>query len=753
MSLVETAQSYRRAGLCVLPAIAAEKRPALRQWKEYQHNIPAREDVEKWFAKAKAVCLVTGAASSNLEMLDFDMAGEMFEPWKHLVESEAPGLIEKLVIERSPSGGHHVAYRCSEVPGNLKLAQRTIVTPDDKSATICGKKYQPRKVGEHYEVIVTLIETRGTGGLFLCAPSPGYEREQGSLDKLTLISDAERNILIDAARVLNERVPEVARTDVIVDESGRPGDDFNARGDVPALLRQHGWTLAKPGANEYWRRPGKDECWSATLKDRVFYVFSSNAAPFEPDRAYSPFSVYVMLEHGGDYSKAAAALRAQGYGAEVPAAVRPSAAEVEFEPPIIEDRWPAPMASDAFIGLAGDVVATIEPYSEADRVALLVQFLAAFGNCIGRGAHWRVGGDEHHGNLFSVLVGKSAKGRKGTSWGEIRRLFLEVGGDWEAQRVKSGLSSAEGMIWQVRDALLGADKKTGDTIVTDPGVDDKRLMLLEPEFSQVLKQTERTGNTLSPVIRQAWERGNLESLTKNCPAKATGAHVSIIGHITNQELLRYLSATESANGFGNRFLWLCVKRSKLLPDGGQVPDTEMAIMRGQLRQAVEFAMGVERVIERDAEAAALWREVYAELSEERDGLAASLCGRAEAQTLRLAMLYALLDQQATIGLAHLKAALAVWRFCEASVSCVFGDSLGDPTADEILEYLRNAPAGLNRNDIRDLFSRHKSSAEIARALGVLLRAGKAAPVRRTTGGRPVETWLVGRGAASARRGE
>jgi len=99
----------------------------------------------------------------------------------------------------------------------------------------------------------------------------------------------------------------------------RPGDEFNERGDVREVLRRHGWTLVRSSKNEYWRRPGKERGWSATLRDGVLYVFSSNAAPFEPDRAYAPFSVYTLLQHGGDFAAAATALRAEGYGATPPA--------------------------------------------------------------------------------------------------------------------------------------------------------------------------------------------------------------------------------------------------------------------------------------------------------------------------------------------------------------------------------------------------------------------------------------------------
>jgi len=118
-----------------------------------------------------------------------------------------------------------------------------------------------------------------------------------------------------------------------------------------------------------------------------------------------------------------------------------------------EDGWPAPPAAEAFLGLAGDLIRVIEPHSEADAVALLVQFLAAFGNCVGRGPHIEIEADSHHTNLFGVLVGRSAKARKGTSWGHIRRLFEAVDPDWASERCQSGLSSGEGLIWAVRDPV------------------------------------------------------------------------------------------------------------------------------------------------------------------------------------------------------------------------------------------------------------------------------------------------------------
>lgn len=310
-----TATQYLNAGLCVLPARLREKRPNVSTWTDYQSRLPVMGELRRWFPNSTAVCLVAGAVSGNLELMDFDFKAELWHRWCGLVEAESPGLLSRLVVERSQSGGKHAIYRCeATIPGNRKLAERNIPTPNGDEIEVCGKKCKPQKVGDGYQVTIALIETRGEGGLFLCAPSPGYVLEAGSFAELPLLTESERAVLIDAARALNEAIPAVENTATGHAHSGRPGDEYNDRGDVRGLLQQHGWKPVGGGQNEYWRRPGKELGQSATLKDRAFYVFSSNAAPFEPDKAYAPFSVYALLEHNGDFKAAAVALREQGYG-------------------------------------------------------------------------------------------------------------------------------------------------------------------------------------------------------------------------------------------------------------------------------------------------------------------------------------------------------------------------------------------------------------------------------------------------------
>jgi hypothetical protein len=410
-------------------------------------------------------------------------------------------------------------------------------------------------------------------------------------------------------------------------------------------------------------------------------------------------------------------------------------------------QWPAPMTAEAFYGLPGEIVETILPHTEADPVALLAQLLCAVGSAIGRGPYSMAESDKHGANLNVALVGETSKGRKGSSWGHIRRLMELAAPDWMPGRVQAGLSSGEGLIWHVRDPIekLAPIKEKGrvedyQTVLEDPGIDDKRLLIMESELASVLKVFGRDGNTLSAVIRQAWDKGDLSTLTKNSPAKASGAHISIIGHITRQELNRYLDRTEMANGFANRFLWLCVRRSKCLPDGGNLSDQDFQQMAKKLEPVLCIAATEAGVMRRDEEARKLWHQVYSELSEGSMGLFGAVTSRAEAQVTRLSVLYALFDLSPVIRVEHLQAALAFWAYAENSCRYIFGSATGDPLADELWAALCQAEHGLTRTEIRDRCGRHKNRHQVNRALSELESRGRVERATETTGGRPLERW-------------
>ncbi len=250
------------------------------------------------------------------------------------------------------------------------------------------------------------------------------------------------------------------------------------------------------------------------------------------------------------------------------------------------------------------------------------------------------------------------------------------------------------------------------------------------------------GTTLSAVMRDAWDGGKaLQVMAKHSGEVATGAHVSVVAHITKNELLRRLDDTEAGNGFGNRFLWVYVRRSKYLPLGGQVPAEALENLARRVQAAVAFARELGR-IELDREAIPIWEMVYPELSEGKPGLLGAMIARAEAQVLRVACIYAVLDCSRTIKEAHLKAALAVWQYAEDSARFVFGDALGDPVADQILETLKQQPEGMTRTEIRDLGQRHWSAGRISSALHLLTEMGLARSEVEPTEGRPAEWWYA-----------
>jgi Protein of unknown function (DUF3987) len=402
--------------------------------------------------------------------------------------------------------------------------------------------------------------------------------------------------------------------------------------------------------------------------------------------------------------------------------------------------WPV-IDKAAYHGITGDIVQTIRPHTEADPVALLIQTLTMAGNVIGRLPHYRVESDYHRANLFAVLVGDSAKGRKGTSLGRIRSIVKVADETWSDDRIKGGLSSGEGFINEVRDPEQKYNTEDHCFEIVDPGVEDKRLMIVEPEFAGAISVAERHGNTLSPLIRRAWDGDKLQTLTRRSPLTATDAHISIVGHITVDELRTRISRTEMGNGFANRFLFALIRRSKELPFGGSLTDSEILHLGEQLKSVIDRAKPVGRMEMTDA-ARSKWAAVYPELSAAKPGLLGAVIARAEAQTVRLALIYALLDGADMIDLPHLEAALAVWEYCELSAIHIFGDAIGDPVADEILRALRNTPDGMTRTAINDLFGRHQSSSRIAAALQLLATKGRARPEMRQTSGRPSEIWFA-----------
>jgi hypothetical protein len=391
--------------------------------------------------------------------------------------------------------------------------------------------------------------------------------------------------------------------------------------------------------------------------------------------------------------------------------------------------WPEPPAVDAFHGLPGAIVEKIAPHTEADPIAILTQLLVGCGTLIGRGAWFQVEATRHHPNQFLLLIGDTARARKGSSFDHVARLLTEVDPAFPS-RLTTGLSSGEGLVWAVRDPH-GQDR----------GIADKRLLVAEPEFASVLKGTSREISTLSPTLRSAWDGRPLALLTRTAPARATDAHISIIGHITQTELRRHATTTEIANGFLNRFVLALVRRVRLLPEGGNPDPLKNTGLTRYLASVLKYAQTAGQ-LKLDHAARELWWHTYPRLTQPAEGLAGHLTARAEAHTIRLALLYTLLDGQRHIQPQHLHAALALWDYAARSAASALGQATGDPLAEQLHAALLRAPDGLTRTQLSDLLERHQPATRIQQALDRLLTQGRARHTKILTAGRPAELWTA-----------
>jgi hypothetical protein len=392
-------------------------------------------------------------------------------------------------------------------------------------------------------------------------------------------------------------------------------------------------------------------------------------------------------------------------------------------PPSIAHEAMPVMHPAAYYGLAGNIVKAIEPTTEADPVAVLMTFHTMFGAACGRSPHLLIGDSRHGTNLFSVLVGETSRARKGTSKDGPLRLLTIADREFATDCVQGGLSSGEGLIWAVRDEVHKFNPRIGDFEVIDRGVADKRLLCIEEEMSQILKTGQRQGATITETIRRAWDSPTvLQTMTKTSPARATDAHIGMLGHITKVELAREITETNLANGLANRFAWFRVQRSKLLANPVRFPDDVVYELGERVGRALRFALETG-CVNRDAAADDLWNVAYPELERDRPGLAGAITGRASPITLRVALIYALLDCSRVIRPEQLEAALAVWDYAEASVLSIFGDLTGDSVADRI-DVMLTTDGPMTRNEIHDAFGRNIPSGRVGHALDLLHRAGR-----------------------------
>jgi hypothetical protein len=397
--------------------------------------------------------------------------------------------------------------------------------------------------------------------------------------------------------------------------------------------------------------------------------------------------------------------------------------------------WPV-LDKAALHGIIGEIVRLIADQSEADPAAILITLLAGLGSISGPFPHVKITNASHPARIFAVIVGISSEGAKGTSYEDVLPFLCMVDQEFKT-RIRSGFGSGEGIISEFAD-----QKETdNDKEKEEKAPEDKRCFIIEEEFSRILTVGAREGSTLSEILRQAWGGGVLSIIRAKDRIIANGAHISLIGHITPDELKKKLASVDMVNGFANRFLFMCSKRVNTFPFGGD-PDThKLKNLANQIAAAVAN-LGARHFHFDDGARAAWAAFCYAQ--KPGKGLLDALLARARPQCLRLAVAYAIADGLPVIRTDHIRAALAVWSYSLESADYLFGDLCEDKTQAKILDLLRAAyPGSQTLTEISAAFGRHRESDLIQTALddletSGLIRSEMGAP----KGGRPAKHFFA-----------
>lgn len=356
-----------------------------------------------------------------------------------------------------------------------------------------------------------------------------------------------------------------------------------------------------------------------------------------------------------------------------------------------------PTLSDkALYGPIGQIVEKLRGKTEASEAAILFQFIAAIGNCIGLKAHIQIGAQKHYPAIFICIVGNSAKARKGTSWSIVSFFMNEIDNRWSTESINKGLSSGEGLIDKISKHV---EKK-----------EDYRIFIIEPEFANVLRTKERSGNTLSAILRQLWDHDILQIMTRSEPMRVDKYTVGLATHITQAELELLMSNTDIFNGLANRILFAFVERGDLipLPEPLYKEDFQEEISQIELALADVF-QGVEVIL--SPQAMEEWQSMYRQLEQEDNARIDSLTSRSSPYVLRMAMILAIIDRQREIDPIHLEAAYEMWKYCETSAWLIFSNTYSHPKSQKLLQFIKDGD-GLTRTQIHRKFNNHLKKGEL-----------------------------------------
>ena len=407
-------------------------------------------------------------------------------------------------------------------------------------------------------------------------------------------------------------------------------------------------------------------------------------------------------------------------------------------------------------GLFGDVARAGGDTTEANPFAVAANFIAFMGCAVGRGPYMAVGNTWHHARQFMLHIGRSGRGRKGDAVsliGRIERALKALSTDATPQVHRGGLSSREGLVYLIHDGYT-----EGKTEVE--AVLDKRLLVIESEFANILHQGKREGNTLSAALRDGWDGVSMKPATKSSRLWATDPHIAMIGAVTPGELLGLMASRELTNGFANRFMMFWAERTKMLAFPRATSQQDVDALAKRVLAVLTFCRA-ERWAEKDhmrvelsPDARKRYEKLYmGELNDNSAGeRITALIERRAPMLLRMAMLFALCDLTTTVEVHHIDAALAWVRYSVESVKFIFASAADEvavqetnDTAQKIMEFLVERERATRWELTKDCFKGHATKTRMDSALDELLSSNPPRILMeedRSAPGRPTKFYTL-----------
>lgn len=686
------AMAALNAGISVVPILNdGSKRPPFK-WSAYQSEPATEDQIKSWFANGgyTGFALICGAGSGNLEVLDFDDAG-VYDEFVRTANALGLGeLVDRIITgyaERTPSGGMHLPYYCDEIGGNTKLARRI-----DKEV---------------------LIETRGTGGYIVAAPSNGTVHENGGawsivsggVYSIATITPGERADLLQLARSFDQVPPmeveeRTSRPAVSSNGTMRPGDDFRDRHRTTETFREivepHGWKLTHRRGNVgYFRRPGKDSSWSATFNHAdsgLFYVFS-NSTGFEAERGYNPFSVYAILNHRGDFGEAASALTRRGFGARSATSLGsvtvggPRSSRAKQEQTAFA---PTQVPNAAVVGWFRDYLDLVEPTTESPDAFHLAASVSLIGACIGKRVGLFHSSDKLYPNFYTLLIGPSGRSRKDTAIRRMLELFYARPPRNEPLiatavpfQVVRDISSSEGLIARLR--------KTPNVV------------LYTSEFAKVMSNAAREATrSIGPTLIEAFDTPpSLQNNTKanveaSEPMEAKDPFVTVLATVQPEILAELIGSQQQYSGFLNRWLLVVGDGKGARPNPPNLDEDGAWRLLREITKAIN-SYDDKRLLEFSAGAADLWSDWYIESYPSGHETAQEDAMGIRRGTLikKIALVHAISQGATAVNVDHLEAGIAfgdwAWEHTKRLMP-MWGESADAQIERKILECLnRHGP--------------------------------------------------------------